>query len=67
MASPPLVVAYALAGTVDIDLKNEPIGVGKDGQNVYFNDIWPTMDEINSVVKQTVTPEPVQKRIRARV
>ncbi|PAV33408.1 aconitate hydratase, partial [Bacillus licheniformis] len=56
LASPPLVVAYALAGTVDIDLKNEPIGVGKDGQNVYFNDIWPTMDEINSVVKQTVTP-----------
>ncbi|MEC1452671.1 aconitate hydratase AcnA [Bacillus haynesii] len=61
LASPPLVVAYALAGTVDIDLKNEPIGVGKDGQNVYFNDIWPTMDEINSVVKQTVTPELFRK------
>ncbi|MEC1262665.1 aconitate hydratase AcnA [Bacillus swezeyi] len=61
LASPPLVVAYALAGTVDIDLKNEPIGVDKDGQNVYFNDIWPTMDEINSVVKQTVTPELFRK------
>ncbi|WP_307894543.1 aconitate hydratase AcnA [Bacillus swezeyi] len=61
LASPPLVVAYALAGTVDIDLKNEPIGVDKDGQNVYFSDIWPTMDEINSVVKQTVTPELFRK------
>ncbi|MCY8034253.1 aconitate hydratase AcnA [Bacillus sonorensis] len=61
LASPPLVVAYALAGTVDIDLKKEPIGVGKDGQNVYFNDIWPTMDEINKVVKQTVTPELFRK------
>ncbi|MDA1475223.1 aconitate hydratase AcnA [Bacillus changyiensis] len=61
LASPPLVVAYALAGTVDIDLKHEPIGISKDGQNVYFNDIWPTMDEINSVVKQTVTPELFRK------
>ncbi|MCY8272763.1 aconitate hydratase AcnA [Bacillus sonorensis] len=61
LASPPLVVAYALAGTVDIDLKKEPIGVGKDGQNVYFNDIWPTMDEINKVVKRTVTPELFRK------
>ncbi|MBT2624098.1 aconitate hydratase AcnA [Bacillus sp. ISL-32] len=61
LASPPLVVAYALAGTVDINLKTDPIGVGKDGQNVYFSDIWPEMDEINSIVKQTVTPELFRK------
>lgn len=57
LASPPLVVAYALAGTVNIDLTKDPIGVDKNGENVYFNDIWPSMDEINSVVKRTVTPE----------
>ncbi|MEC0584722.1 aconitate hydratase AcnA [Bacillus spizizenii] len=61
LASPPLVVAYALAGTVNINLKTDPFGVGKDGQNVYFNDIWPSMDEINSLVKQTVTPELFRK------
>lgn len=61
LASPPLVVAYALAGTVDIDLKTEPIGVDKEGKNVYFDDIWPTMDEINQVVNQTVTPELFKK------
>ncbi|KDE23561.1 aconitate hydratase AcnA [Bacillus subtilis] len=61
LASPPLVVAYALAGTVNINLKTDPIGVGKDGQNVYFNDIWPSTDEINSLVKQTVTPELFRK------
>ncbi|MGF7533065.1 aconitate hydratase AcnA [Bacillus mexicanus] len=61
LASPPLVVAYALAGTVNINLKTDPIGVGKDGQNIYFNDIWPSMDEINSLVKQTVTPELFRK------
>ncbi|MFP9072420.1 hypothetical protein ACLI1Z_18030, partial [Enterococcus faecalis] len=42
-------------------LKTDPIGVGKDGQNVYFNDIWPSMDEINALVKQTVTPELFRK------
>ncbi|USK30795.1 aconitate hydratase AcnA [Bacillus sp. CMF21] len=57
LASPPLVVAYALAGTVNIDLKNDSLGKDKDGNNVFFNDIWPSMDEINEIVKQTVTPE----------
>ena len=57
LASPPLVVAYALAGTVDIDLQNEAIGKDKDGNDVFFKDIWPTTAEINDVVKQTVTPE----------
>ncbi|WP_209122257.1 aconitate hydratase AcnA [Alkalihalobacillus sp. BA299] len=57
LASPPLVVAYALAGTVDIDLKNDVIGQDKDGKDVYFDDIWPTAEEIKTVVEQTVTPE----------
>ncbi|ENH96969.1 aconitate hydratase [Gracilibacillus halophilus YIM-C55.5] len=61
LASPPLVVTYALAGTVDIDLKNDPIGEDQDGQPVYFNDIWPTMDEIRSEVQKVVTPELFRK------
>ena len=61
LASPPLVVAYALAGTVDIDLRNEVLGKDKDGKDVYFKDIWPTSKEINDVVKQTVTPELFRK------
>jgi aconitate hydratase len=50
LASPPLVVAFALAGTVDIDLQNEPLGAGKDGQPVYLKDIWPTAQEVADVV-----------------
>jgi aconitate hydratase len=57
LASPPLVVAYALAGTVDIDLQNEAIGKDRNGNDVFFKDIWPTTAEVNEVVKQTVTPE----------
>lgn len=57
LASPPLVVAYALAGTVDIDLQTEAIGKDKDGKDVFFKDIWPTSAEINEVVKRTVTPD----------
>ncbi|UOE92656.1 aconitate hydratase AcnA [Alkalihalobacillus sp. LMS39] len=57
LASPPLVVAYALAGTVDIDLRNDAIGKDKDGNDVFFNDIWPTAEEIAKVVQETVTPE----------
>ncbi len=45
LASPPLVVAYALAGTVDIDLQNDPIGKDGDGRNVYLREIWPTNEE----------------------
>ena len=54
LASPPLVVAYALAGSVDWDPINEPIGVGKDGDDVYLKDIWPTQDEISSIVGESV-------------
>ena len=61
LASPPLVVAYALAGTVDIDLQNDSIGKDKDGNDVFFKDIWPTTEEVNAVVKQTVTPELFRK------
>ncbi|WP_374722260.1 aconitate hydratase AcnA [Peribacillus tepidiphilus] len=57
LASPPLVVAYALAGTVNIDFYHEPIGKDQDGNDVFFKDIWPSTDEINEVVKSTVTPE----------
>ncbi|MFN8434613.1 MAG: aconitate hydratase AcnA [Anaerolineales bacterium] len=57
LASPPLVVAYALAGTVDIDLNNEPLGTGSDGKEVYLKDLWPTQKEIQEAVAQSVTAE----------
>ncbi|XP_047306995.1 aconitate hydratase, cytoplasmic-like [Impatiens glandulifera] len=57
LASPPLVVAYALAGTVDIDFEKEPIGTGKDGNSVYFRDIWPSTEEIAEVVQSSVLPD----------
>ncbi|KAL5573327.1 hypothetical protein UlMin_022924 [Ulmus minor] len=57
LASPPLVVAYALAGTVDIDFEKEPIGKGKDGKDVYFKQIWPTSEEIAEVVQSSVLPD----------
>ncbi len=54
LASPPLVVAYALAGTVDIDLTSEPIGVDDSGNDVYLSELWPSQDEIASVVEAAV-------------
>ncbi|TVQ57603.1 MAG: aconitate hydratase AcnA, partial [Phycisphaerales bacterium] len=57
LASPPLVVAYALAGTVDIDLVNEPLGTDQDGEPVFLKDIWPTQKEIDEVVAECVTRE----------
>jgi aconitate hydratase len=57
LASPPLVVAYALAGTMDIDLVTEPIGTGSNGQPVYLADIWPSPAEIEEVVSRCVAPE----------
>ena len=62
LASPPLVVAYALAGTTDIDLTTEPLGTGRDGQPVYLRDIWPTRDEVQRTVAASVTPEQFQRR-----
>lgn len=57
LASPPLVVAYALAGRCDIDFATEPIGKGSDGQDVFLNDIWPTRDEVQAVTNACITPE----------
>jgi len=57
LASPPLVVAYALAGTTDIDLVNEPIGNDKDGNAVYLKDIWPTRQEVTDAISGSMSPE----------
>ncbi len=57
LASPPLVVAYALAGTVDIDLLSEPLGWDSEDQPVYLKDIWPTKAEIDEVVTRVVQPD----------
>ncbi|NBE93679.1 aconitate hydratase AcnA [Nonomuraea sp. KC401] len=54
LASPPLVVAYALAGTMDLDLETEPLGLGSDGEPVYLRDIWPAPDEIAAVVNSSI-------------
>ncbi|MEI7038031.1 aconitate hydratase AcnA [Fulvimonas yonginensis] len=56
LASPPLVVAYALAGTLDIDLTRDPIGTGSDGQPVYLKDIWPTNQEISDTIAGAISP-----------
>jgi aconitate hydratase len=57
LASPPLVVAYALAGDIDVDLTNEPLGTGSDGEPVYLSDIWPSADEVRETIERTVLPE----------
>jgi aconitate hydratase len=57
LASPPLVVAYALAGRMDIDITTEPLGEGSDGEPVYLRDIWPSSDEIKKVVGESVAAE----------
>jgi aconitate hydratase len=61
LASPPLVVAYALAGTVDIDLTSEPLGQDSDGNPVYLKDIWPSNKEISDTILATVGPEMFSK------
>ncbi|WP_170375850.1 aconitate hydratase AcnA [Ruegeria atlantica] len=62
LASPPLVVVYALAGTMDIDLTSEPIGQDKDGNDVFMKDIWPDQKEIADLVQETVTREAFQSK-----
>ncbi|MBW7905515.1 MAG: aconitate hydratase AcnA [Phycisphaerae bacterium] len=62
LASPPLVVAYALAGTTDIDLTRDPLGTDRDGQLVYLKDIWPTQRQIDDAVRRFVTPEMFKQR-----
>ena len=62
LASPPLVVAYALAGTMDINLVSHPLGEDKDGNPVYLKDIWPSQSEIAELVEKTVTREAFQEK-----
>jgi aconitate hydratase len=62
LASPPLVVAYALAGTVDIDLNNEPLGTGSDGQPVYLKDLWPSQQEIAETIASSLNIEMFKER-----
>ena len=62
LASPPLVVLYALAGTINLDVTKEPIGTGKDGQPVYLKDIWPSTKEVADTVASVVTREMFQER-----
>ncbi len=61
LMSPPLVVAFALAGRVDIDLSSEPIGTGKDGQPVFLRDIWPSQKEVRDVMSTALSPEIFRK------
>ncbi|MFC4557231.1 aconitate hydratase AcnA [Virgibacillus kekensis] len=61
LASPPLVVAYALAGSVDVDLTKDALGTDADGEPVYLNDIWPSMEEIKDAVESVVKPEIFRK------
>jgi aconitate hydratase len=57
LASPPLVVAYAIAGTVDTDIASAPLGKGKDGKEVFLKDIWPTPEEIDATIRSTIDAE----------
>jgi aconitate hydratase len=61
LASPPLVVAYALAGRIDLDLQTEPLGTGKDGQPVYLKDIWPTRKEVEETVLRSLHSDMFRK------
>ncbi|MBN2148088.1 MAG: aconitate hydratase AcnA [Anaerolineales bacterium] len=65
LASPPLVVAYALAGTVDIDLLHDPLGVDAEGNPVYLKEIWPTNQEIQETIAQALLPEMYQEKYAA--
>ena len=62
LASPPLVVAYAIAGTMDIDFESDPIGQDSDGDDVFLRDIWPTQKEISSTLRDAVTKEQFVER-----
>ncbi len=62
LASPPLVVAYALAGTMTRDLLGEPLGKGTDGQPVYLKDVWPSNAEVSAIIEEALTPEMFRSR-----
>src|SRR3546814_4009581 len=61
LASPPLGVAYALAGTIDIDLDKDSLGTGSDGQPVYLKDIWPSSKEISDTIVAAIGPDMFKK------
>jgi aconitate hydratase len=65
LASPPLVVAYALAGTMDIDLTTEPLGEDADGQPVYLSDIWPSAQDVSDTIRASLTSDMFRTRYRA--
>jgi len=65
LMSPPLVVAFGLAGTINIDMSKDPIGTGKDGMPVYLKDIWPSTQEIGAVMKYATDPEMYRKLFSA--
>jgi aconitate hydratase A / 2-methylisocitrate dehydratase len=60
LMSPPLVVAFALAGRIDVDLSSEPLGTGEDGTEVYLKDIWPTLEEVNHLIGAAFDPQTYQ-------
>jgi aconitate hydratase len=62
LASPPLVVAYALLGTLNVDITTQPLGVGKDGKPVYLKDVWPTNHEVAEIVRKHVTADMFRSR-----
>jgi aconitate hydratase len=64
LMSPPLVVAFALAGRVDIDLVNEPLGMGRDGKAVFLRDLWPTWREVRDLMQAALQPEAYRKLYR---
>lgn len=64
LASPPLVVAYGLAGTVDINFMTQPVGLDKEGKPVFLNDIWPSRQEVRSVMERFVTAKAYAKRYK---
>jgi aconitate hydratase len=65
LASPPLVVAYALAGTMDIDLTSDPVGTGADGEPVMLADLWPTADEVTEAIRTSLTSDMFRQRYGA--
>ena len=67
LASPPLVVAYALAGSMDVDLFNDPLGQDTDGNDVFLKDIWPSPAEVEEVIAEAITSEMFDRRLRRRV
>ena len=67
LASPPLVVAYAIAGTMDIDVEHQPLGTGSDGRPVFLRDIWPSQEEVASRGDRLGSRRDVQERVRAGV